>query len=106
MVSASLKNNPVISRLRGLVEAVPESSQELGRYDFRFGATVMIETKDGGRYRSTVNAPFGSARRGIDWLDVDAKLRTLMRDADHAPGKIEQLLGRIHSLDTAEGISE
>ena len=55
-------------------------------YEWSWGGTVTIVTRSGARFTSTVDAPRGSAPRGIEWSDVEAKYRALMPDAG-LPGK-------------------
>jgi 2-methylcitrate dehydratase PrpD len=65
-----------VARLIGLVESDPAPAPH--PYPWSWGATVTLVTKSGRRYTSTVDAPKGSAPRGIEWSDVDAKYRALL----------------------------
>ena len=80
-----------------LVDVDPSPSAV--RYNWGWGGTVTIVTKSGARFTSTVDAPRGSAPRGIEWSDVEAKYRTLMPES-HLPAKrIEESLKVIHDFD-------
>ena len=54
---------PIIARLIRLIETDPSPTPH--HYGWSYGATVTIVTKSGGRFTSTVDAPRGSAPRGI-----------------------------------------
>jgi 2-methylcitrate dehydratase PrpD len=94
--------DPTIGRLQDLVEVDPEPPAI--DYSWGWGATVIIETKDGRTYRSTVNAPIGSGPRGIEWADVDHKYRTLMPESGIAPDRMAQALNAIKNLDQANDV--
>jgi 2-methylcitrate dehydratase PrpD len=97
-------NSPVAARLMLLVELDPSPSPV--HYDWPWGGTVTIVTRSGAKYTSTVDAQRGSAPRGIEWSDIDAKYRALMPDA-RLPGKrIEETLNLIHHLDQVKNVSE
>ena len=95
---------PVIARLMSLVEQDP--SPPSVSYQWGWGATVTIVTKSGDRYSSTVDAPKGSAPRGIEWSDVDAKFRALVPQSGLAANRIEDALKLIHDFDQAKQASE
>ena len=61
-------------------------------YTWGWGATVTIRMQDGTEHRATVNAPLGSGPRGIEWSDVELKLRTLGPDSGKSKDEIERLL--------------
>jgi 2-methylcitrate dehydratase PrpD len=94
---------PAIARLIGLVERDPAPSSV--RYEWAWGATVTIVTKSGARFTSTVDAPRGSAPRGIEWKDVDTKFRALMPQARVQQSRIEQCLKLIHEFERVKNIS-
>jgi 2-methylcitrate dehydratase PrpD len=96
--------NPVVARLMDLVE--PDSSPPPVHYNWSWGGTVTIVTKSGGRYTSSVDAPRGSGPRGIDWSDVDAKFRALMRDSGLPAKRIEQTSALIHQFDQVRHVTE
>jgi 2-methylcitrate dehydratase PrpD len=91
---------PPVQRLMALVQEDPAPPPV--RYEWTWGATVTIVTKAGGRYASTVDAPKGSAPRGIQWSDVDAKYRALMPASGLAKVRIEQALQLIHTFNRAK----
>jgi 2-methylcitrate dehydratase PrpD len=94
--------DPTIGRLQDLVEVDPNPPAV--DYTWGWGATVVIEMKDGRSYRSTVNAPIGSGPRGIEWSDVDHKYRTLMPESGIAPDRMAQALDAIKNLDQAKDV--
>ena len=94
---------PAIVRLIGLVERDPSPSPV--RYEWGWGATVTIVTKSGARFTSTVDAPRGSAPRGIEWSDVDAKFRALVPQSRLAQRRIEECLKVIHDFDQVKNAS-
>src|SRR5262249_43233787 len=69
-------HSPTVARLMPLVAADPSPSPV--HYDWGWGGTVTIVTTSGVQFTSTVDAPRGSAPRGIEWSDVDGKYRALM----------------------------
>jgi 2-methylcitrate dehydratase PrpD len=55
--------------------------------------------KDGREHRATVNAPLGSGPRGIEWPDVELKLRTLGPDSGKSKDELERLLELTHGFE-------
>jgi 2-methylcitrate dehydratase PrpD len=102
--TAAKINSPVVARLMLLVDVDPSPSPV--RYDWSWGGTVTIVTRSGARYSSTVDAPKGSAPRGIEWRDVDAKYRALMPESGLPAKRIEEILNMIHRLDQVKHVSE
>ena len=49
--------------------------------------------------------PRGSAPRGIEWADVDAKYRRLMPLSGLAPDKVEASLEVVHEFDAVKAVS-
>lgn len=96
--------SPVIVRLMDLVE--PDPSPSSVHYDWSWGGTVTIVTKSGARFSSTVDAPRGSAPRGIEWGDVDAKYRALMPESRMTTKRIEETLTMIHGFEKVKNVSE
>jgi 2-methylcitrate dehydratase PrpD len=96
--------NPVVTRLMDLVEADPAPPPV--KYNWGWGGTVTIVTKSGARFTSTVDAPRGSAPRGIQWSDVDAKYRALMPESKLAARRIEESLAVIHAFEKVKNVSE
>jgi 2-methylcitrate dehydratase PrpD len=97
-------NRPVIARLIRLVEIDP--SPKPVHYDWSWGATVTLTTASGSSYTSTVDAPNGSAPRGIEWSAVDAKYQALMPESRLPAARIHQALATIHDFDRLRKISE
>ncbi|HXP87828.1 MAG TPA: MmgE/PrpD family protein [Bryobacteraceae bacterium] len=95
---------PIIARLMGLVERDPSPSTV--HYDWGWGATVTIVTKSGARFASTVDAPKGSAPRGIEWSDVDAKFNALMPQSKLPASRIQKSLELIHDFDKVKKVSQ
>jgi 2-methylcitrate dehydratase PrpD len=95
---------PAVVRLIGLVEQDPSPSPV--RYECSWGATVTIVTKSGARFTSTVDAPKGSAPRGIEWSDIDGKFRALMPQSRLPASRIEETLKLIHDFDQVKKVSQ
>jgi 2-methylcitrate dehydratase PrpD len=102
--SAAKFHDPAITRLMRLVEYGP--APEPVKYRWGWGGTVTIVTTSGARFTSTVDAPWGSAPRGIEWSDVDAKYRTLMPDSKLPAKRIEESLKTIHDFDQVKKVSQ
>jgi len=96
--------NPVVTRLMDLVELDP--APPAVTYKWSWGGTVTIVTKSGARFSSTVDAPRGSAPRGIAWSDVDAKYRALMPDSKLPVRRIEESLSVIHGFEKVKNVAE
>ena len=67
---------------------------------------MMIQTKDGRTFSSTVFAPKGAGALGIDWADVDAKYRSLIPGAGFSDQQIEGSLEVIHNFGNVKHVSE
>jgi 2-methylcitrate dehydratase PrpD len=89
--------DPAITRLMGLVDADPSAAPI--NYRWSWGGTVSVVTTSGARFTSTIDAPRGSAPRGIEWSDVDAKFRALMPEARLPTTRIGESLQMIHGFD-------
>jgi 2-methylcitrate dehydratase PrpD len=97
-------HSPIVARLMQLVDVDPSPSSM--RYTWGWGGTVTIVTRSGARLTSTVDAPRGSAPRGIEWSDVDAKYRSLMPTSRLPARRIEETLNVIHRFDQVKHVSE
>jgi 2-methylcitrate dehydratase PrpD len=97
-------NRPVVARLIRLVAIDP--SPKPVHYNWSWGATVTLVTASGTTYTSTVDAPNGSAPRGIEWDAVDAKYKALMPQSGLPPGRMAQVLETIHSFERVKQISD
>ncbi|HLG56227.1 MAG TPA: MmgE/PrpD family protein [Vicinamibacterales bacterium] len=96
--------NPVVTRLMDLVEVDP--APQAVTYKWSWGGTATIVTRSGARFTSTVDAPRGSAPRGIAWSDVDAKYRALMPDSTLPATRIEESLSVIHGFEKVKNVAE
>jgi 2-methylcitrate dehydratase PrpD len=88
--------DPVIHQLIDKVRVGPPPTEQVAQY--RQGATVTIQTRDGQTFASTVYVPKGAGMLGIDWADVDAKYRTLLPGAKVRPEQVEASLQVIHDF--------
>ncbi|HTT06828.1 MAG TPA: MmgE/PrpD family protein [Steroidobacteraceae bacterium] len=95
---------PAITHLMGLIER--DASPSAIHYHWGWGATVTIVTRSGARYRSTVDAPRGSAPRGIEWRDIDAKFNALMPQSGLPASSVHNSLELIHDFDKVKAVSE
>ncbi len=97
-------HRPVIARLVNLVEyeAVPASAH----YDWNWGGTVTIVTKQGARFTSTVDAVKGSGPRGIEWSDVEAKYHALMQDGALPAKRNSEMMTAIHDFEKMKQASQ
>jgi 2-methylcitrate dehydratase PrpD len=97
-------HRPVIAKLIGVIDADP--APPAVHYNWDWGGTVTIVTKSGGRFTSTVDAPKGSAPRGIEWGDVDAKYRALIPDSKLPKQRTEEILQKVHDFDQVKKVAE
>ena len=95
-----LIERPIIPRLITLVEQDPNPPAT--RYEWGWSATVTLVTKSGQRYTGTVQAPRGSAPRGIEWPDIDAKYRALMPQSGLPTTRRDQLLRALHQFESVK----
>jgi len=102
--SPSKYKNPVIVGLMDLVEADP--APPAVKYEWGWGGGVTIVTKSGQRFTSSVDAPRGSAPRGIEWSDIDAKYHALMPESKMSAKRIDDTLTMIHGFDKVKNVSE
>ncbi len=96
--------DPVIHQLIDKVRVGTPPNQGVEQY--KQGATVTIQTKDGRTFSSTVFAPKGSGALGIDWADVDAKYRSLVPRAQVSDQRVEGSLQVIHEFGNVKHVSE
>jgi 2-methylcitrate dehydratase PrpD len=94
--SAAKITDPVIHQLIDRVRVGPPPTAHVEQY--RQGATVTIQTRDGRTFSETVYAPKGAGVRGIDWADVDAKYRALVPQAQVHHQQVEASLQLIHDF--------
>ena len=98
--------DPVIARLIDKIIVDPNPPPYPDRFAHHHGATVTITLKDGRRFSDHVDFPRGSAPRGIDWADVDAKYRRLVPLSGLAQDKVEASLEVVHGFDAVKTVSE
>ena len=96
--------DPVIHQLIDKVRVGAPPTQQVEEY--KQGATVTIQTKDGRTFSSTVFAPKGAGSLGIDWCDVDAKYRSLVPGSGLSGQQIEGSLEVIHDFSSVKNVSE
>jgi 2-methylcitrate dehydratase PrpD len=96
--------DPVIHQLIDKVQVGAPPTQQVEEY--KQGATVTIQTKDGRTFSSTVFAPKGAGSLGIDWADVDDKYRSLVPGAGLTGQQIEGSLEVIHNFGNVKHMSE
>lgn len=96
--------SPTVQRLMALVDPDPAPPPVTTRWGW--AGTVTIVTTNGARITRTVDAPRGSAPRGIEWRDVEAKYRALMPDSNLAARRLDEILTVIHELDALADVSK
>jgi 2-methylcitrate dehydratase PrpD len=95
--------NPATARLMDLVATDP--APPAVKYQWSWGGTVTVVTTAGTRFASTVDAPRGSAPRGIAWSDVDAKFRALMPQSGLPARRLDEILAMIHGFEGVRAVS-
>ena len=98
----ALIERPVIRRLIGLVAQDPAPAPV--HYQWPWGATVTIVLQSGARFTSTVDAPKGSAPRGIEWSDIETKYRALMPQSGLPEDRISEILRTIRNFEQVESV--
>jgi 2-methylcitrate dehydratase PrpD len=98
--------DPVIAQLIDKIIVDPNPAPYPDRFPHHHGATVTITLTDGRRFSDHVDVPRGSAPRGIEWADVDAKYRRLVPLSGLAPANVEASLAMVHGFDTVKTVSE
>jgi 2-methylcitrate dehydratase PrpD len=98
--------DPVIAQLIDKITVDRNPPPYPDRFAHHHGATVTITLRDGRRFSDHVDFPRGSAPRGIDWADVDAKYRRLVPLSGLGPEKVEASLEVVHGFDTVKAVSE
>jgi 2-methylcitrate dehydratase PrpD len=98
--------DPVIARLIDKITVDANPAPYPDRFAHHHGATVTITLRDGRRFSDHVDFPRGSAPRGIEWADVDAKYRRLVPLSGLAQEKVEASLEVVHGFDAVKTVSE
>jgi 2-methylcitrate dehydratase PrpD len=62
--------------------------------------------KSGARIIRTVDAPRGSAPRGIAWSDVEEKYHALMPQSKLPARRLDEILATIHGLEDVSDVSQ
>jgi 2-methylcitrate dehydratase PrpD len=95
--------DPRVTRLMDLVELDPAPPPVT--YRWGWGGTVTIVTTSGARFTSTVDAPRGSAPRGIAWRDVEGKYHALMPEAGLPARRLDEILKTIRGFENVKAVS-
>ena len=96
--------DPTVQRLMALVDPDPSPPDVQTRWSW--AGTVTIVTTSGARITRTVDAPRGSAPRGIEWTDVEAKYRELMPQSRLPARRLDQILATIRGLEDLNDVSD
>ncbi len=93
--------------VQGLMALVdPDPSPPGVQTRWPWAGTVTIVTKSGARITRTVDAPRGSAPRGIEWNDVEAKYRELMPQSRLSVERLDEILATIRGLENVDDVSK
>src|SRR5499425_1170026 len=98
--------DPVIAQLIDKIIVDPNPPPYPDRFPHHHGATVTITLTNGLQFSDHVGFPRGSAPRGIEWADVDAKYRRLVPLSGLAPDKVEASLEVVHGLEAVKAVSQ
>jgi 2-methylcitrate dehydratase PrpD len=96
--------DPTVQGLMALVD--PDPSPPAVQTRWLWAGTVTIVMKSGARITRTVDAPRGSAPRGIEWQDVEAKYRELMPHSRLPARRREEILATIRGLENVSDVSQ
>jgi 2-methylcitrate dehydratase PrpD len=96
--------DPTVQRLMALVD--PDPSPPAVETRWPWAGTVTIVTTSGARITRTVDAPRGSAPRGIEWNDVEAKYRELMPQSKLPARQLDEILAMLRKLESVSDVSE
>ena len=95
---------PVVQKLMAVVD--PDPSPPPVKTRWIWAGTVTIVTKSGTRITRTVDAPRGSAPRGIEWSDVEAKYRALMPQSNLPARRLDEILAMIRNFENVDDVSQ
>ena len=96
--------DPTVRRLMALVD--PDPSPPAVETRWLWAGTVTIVTTSGARITRTVDAPRGSAPRGIEWDDVEAKYRELMPQSRLPAQRLDEILATLRGLENVNDVSQ
>jgi 2-methylcitrate dehydratase PrpD len=96
--------DPTVQGLMALVD--PDPSPPAVETRWPWAGTVTIVTKSGARITRTVDAPRGSAPRGIEWKDVETKYRELMPQSKLPAERLEEILATIRGIENVNDVSK
>ena len=96
--------DPTVQALMALVD--PDPSPPAVQTRWLWAGTVTIVMKSGARITRTVDAPRGSAPRGIEWQDVEAKYRELMPHSRLPARCLEEIFATIRGLENVSDVSQ
>jgi 2-methylcitrate dehydratase PrpD len=104
-LSVEKMREPSIDALQDKVEYAAEPPPLPDRFPHRHGGSVAIHMRNGKIHRASCTAPRGAGSRGIEWADVEAKYRYLMRRAGLDAGQVTQSLSLVRDLDRLDDVS-
>ena len=96
--------DPTVRRLMAVVDLDPSPPAVETRW--LWAGTVTIVTTSGARIKRTVDAPRGSALRGIEWDDVEAKYRELMQQSRLPAQRLDGILATLRGLENVNDVSQ
>jgi 2-methylcitrate dehydratase PrpD len=96
--------DPVVQKLMSVVDPDPSPPAVTTRW--LWAGTVTIVMKSGARITRTVDAPRGSAPRGIAWSDVEEKYHALMPQSKLPARRLDEILATIHGLEDVSDVSQ
>jgi 2-methylcitrate dehydratase PrpD len=96
--------DPTVQRLMTLVDPDPAPPAVATRWPW--AGTVTIVLTSGARITRTVDAPRGSAPRGIEWQDVETKYRELMPQSKLPARRLDEILATIRGLENVSDVSQ
>lgn len=92
-------------RIRSLFDRIERLDREVeNKSEFKSGAIVRIEARDGRVFERSVRYPKGAALRGIVWDDVASKYLALMPYGGVEGARLGTSLEMIRGLDELDGI--
>jgi 2-methylcitrate dehydratase PrpD len=96
--------DPTVREL--MVRVDPDPSPPSVETRWPWAGTVTIVLTSGARITRTVDAPRGSAPRGIAWSDVETKYRELMPQSRLRAARLEEILAMIRGLEHVSDVSD